>query len=54
MINLLVDLKTWIKTLILCMQDAINSGFPRARSGESVRCKGAVPSPAGLPSSRGD
>jgi len=28
MMNLLVDLRTWVKTLVLCVQAAINSGFP--------------------------
>ena len=28
MMNLLVDLRTWVDTLVLCVQAAINSGFP--------------------------
>ena len=28
MMNLLVDLRTWVKTLVLCVQATINSGFP--------------------------
>jgi hypothetical protein len=28
MMNLLVDLRTWVETLVLCVQAAINSGFP--------------------------
>jgi len=28
MMNLLVDLRTWVDTLVLCMQATINSGFP--------------------------
>jgi len=28
MMNLLVDLRTWVDTLVLCVQAAINSSFP--------------------------
>ena len=28
MMNLLVDLRMWVETLVLCVQAAINSGFP--------------------------
>ena len=28
MMNLLVDLRTWVETLVLCVQAAIHSGFP--------------------------
>ena len=28
MMNLLVDLRMWIETLVLCVQAIINSGFP--------------------------
>ena len=28
MMNLLVDLRTWVETLVLCVQASINMGFP--------------------------
>ena len=33
MMNILVDLRTWVKTLVLCVQAVIKSGFPCASSG---------------------